>query len=504
MKRHTHRMPPPSRAHASRRPPRFAPRKALAPLALATVGMLSATAAEAGGDLQLSSDTMFGGFSRPGLQDSSDHYAFYEFVRLRTRDTGIAGLSLQASVWGRIEAGDIYTDEARATGDVNVLLARYHAPENSRFEGLELLVGRQFVPVGPSMLEQLDGATVRYRLPFGISATAFGGAVSGIRFVRQPWPVNQDDLEYGGNWTAGGRLGYSLGEHLTVGAGYRIKQYDGHTAFNELNWDFLAAPFSWLELFGDGVVELTVERLKQARVASRLQLTRALAATLGYRYSSPDLFIPRTSIFSVFSDELLQEAFVEGDWRASRALSMRGELAGVLYGETCSTGVLADETCDDAELQLRALGRADLRFGFAGRHRLTAEIERRGAPDGGYWRWRVANSLRATERLSLIVDLDWVYFDEPNEDFFARADDPHRWGLAGSGYLGWQMNEQLSLLAGGRVWTSQLFDSAGSVMVRLSWTLDRMPDGTTGPDVATGPVQVERSPQATSLMGGLL
>lgn len=447
-------------------------------------------------DLRLVSNTYFRSYTRPGLDEPNDYQSFYEYVGLRSRDMGIEGLSVQASVWGMVDVGDIYVDEARATGDVNLLLLHYRAPERHALNGLDLKLGRQFVSVGPSLLEQLDGAYVTYRLPKGFTLGAFAGSVAGVRFLRQPWPTADGGLEYGGNWTAGGRLGYELHDRLWLGAGYRLKQYDGETAFNELNWDLVTTPTTWLELLSDGVAELTAQRLKAARAAFRLLLRANLDAGGGYRYVSPDLFIPRTSIFAVFSDETFQEGFVDVDWRSARWLSLRAEAAGMVYGKTCLSGSLGAEgqRCDDSDVHLRGLASANARFGFGGRHRATLELERRGAPDGGYWRARLATSLRALERLSVVVDVDGVLFDRPSEvTYYEPSRDRHRWGLSGSGYLVWRLRHDLDLLAGGQGWTSPIFDAAGAVTVRLNWILDTLAG-------SWGPVEVTR--QAAGLSPG--
>ena len=43
---------------------------------------------------------------------------------------------------------------------------------------------------------------------------------------------------------------------------------------------------------------------------------------MGYRFTSPDLYVPRSSIFSVFSEETYQEAGIDARWQATRALSL--------------------------------------------------------------------------------------------------------------------------------------------------------------------------------------
>ena len=54
-------------------------------------------------DYRIQSSTYVRGAPGPGYPDASRHYPLYEFFSVQTRDMGVEGLSVDASMWGRIE-----------------------------------------------------------------------------------------------------------------------------------------------------------------------------------------------------------------------------------------------------------------------------------------------------------------------------------------------------------------------------------------------------------------
>ena len=441
-------------------------------------------------DYRLTSDTHFSGRLLPGASGPTRHMPFAEFVRLRAADIGVEGLSVEASAWGQVELMDVIDD--RATGDVSVLSLEYLAPAESMLGGLRVRIGRQFISAGPSILEQLDGGMASYTLPFGLQIAAFGGVPTGIRFVHQPWIVGKHGDDYGANWVLGGRLGYRLGDMLGVGVAYRHKRYRGLVAHHEVGWDLTASPLSWLELLADGAVELTAERLKEARVAAIFHPVRTLDLEAGYRFVSPDLHVPRSSIFAVFSDDVHQQAYLEAHWSRWRWLDTSAEIGVRIYGESCS-GAGAKEICDDAAATISGALRAVFRVGPDGQHRLVLEAERLGTPEEGLTRLRAGARMPLVAGLSLAVSADAFFIDSREDEAAASARTD--WSFAGSGYLSYRLPHNLSVLAGGTGMVTPIFSSAGSFMVRLSW----MTDGPSRPSA----VSVQRSAAALNT-GGVL
>ncbi len=433
-------------------------------------------------DYRLISNTHFSGRVLPGSSGPTSHLPFAEFIRLRAGDLGVEGLTVQASVWGQVELMDTIND--RVTGDVTALSLEYRAPFESRLSGLHVRLGRQFVSAGPAAMEQLDGAMVSYTLPMGLQIAAFGGAPTGIRFVNQPWIVGTHEDRYGENWVVGGRLGYRLGDMLGVGASYRHKRYRGLIAHHEIGWDLTAAPLPWLEVICDGAVELTVERLKQLRAAVLLHPTRSIDLEAGYRFVSPDLYVPRSSIFAVFSDDVHQRAYIAGHWSRWRWLEVSLEAGLRIYDETCSDAA-GKTTCDEAAFAPSGALRAVLRLGPDGMHRVVAEAERVGTPDGGFTRLRVGSRMPIIGRLSVAADIDAYLLDDAHGEDTGTEHGHTNWSFSGSGFLTYALPYNLVVMAGGGAMVTPIFSNAASFLVRLTWTQD-------GPAVASK-VAVQRS-----------
>lgn len=446
-------------------------------------------------DYRLTSSTHFSGRVLPGSSGPTTHMPLTEFIRLRARDLGVDGLSVEAAVWGQVEFLDVIDD--RVTGDVTTLSLEYKGPHESVLRGLRIRLGRQFISAGPSILEQLDGGMMSYTLPMGLQLAAFGGVPTGIRFLHQPWVVGPHEDEYGGNWVVGGRLGYNFRDMVGVGVAYRHKRYRGLVAHHELGWDLTAAPFPWLEVLADGAVELTVERLKEIRAGVILHPMRELDLEAGYRFVSPDLYVPRSSIFAVFSDDVHQQAYVEAHWARWRWLELSAEAAVRIYDETCSDAA-GKSTCDDAVITPSAALRAVLRLGPERQHRLVLEAERIGTPDGGLTRVRVGTRMPIIGKLSVAVDADAYLLDEEDEGSSSSGAGTN-WSFAGSGYLSYALPHNLSVLAGGQAMVTPIFSNQGSFMVRLNWLMD---GASASSKVASSKVAVQRSAMSTA--GGAL
>lgn len=421
-------------------------------------------------DLRLDSATYLRGHVRPGAPQLTTHLPLYQLISLRAADLGLAGLSLEADLWGTVEALDVI--DTRASGDVSVLLLRYQAPARSKLRGLRVSVGRQLVALGSSILEQLDGGAVDYRLPLGIELAAFGGLVTGARFSRQAWYVGQDSDRFGLSWVVGGRLGFRFGDRVAAGVSYRHKRHGGRLAFSELGWDAVVTPLGWLELLCAGALELTAGGIREAQLGLRVIPTLALELGAGYRLVRPDLGIPRTSIFAVFAQQAHQQAYAEAFWAPARWLDLSTEATVRIHGQSCLRGQLSGAaSCDAAALSWGAVGRATLRLGPDRRHRLVLEGERVGAPEGGFTRARAAATAPLFWRLRASASVDLYLLDDAPAQAAVKPD-ATSWGVAGGALVGLALREDLQLSASGRVMTSPLMAHAGSVMLRLRWRLD--------------------------------
>lgn len=424
-------------------------------LALLLPALLSPSLAAAGTTVWGRSSTYLGGYVKPADSEEATYLPFMELVELHTRGLGVDGLSLHTGFWGLIDLMD-QRDRYRATGDLTTLYLDYRVPGEGRLrflEGLRVTAGRQFVSLGPTVLEQLDGGKLHYIHRSGLELGFFGGVPTGTHLAFQVWPVDDDSYDYGYNWLLGGRLGYINLGRLGVGSSFVHRRYDGQIADNDLGFDLSYSPFSLLDISGEGTLSLEAGRLKQIAARAALRPMRPLSVHLGYRYYSPDLWIPRISIFSVFSEETYQEAHLDARWSATRRLSFDASYGRRFYSQAGGS----DEGANRGAL------RAVYRLGH-GPGRAVGEVERLESPDNAANRARVALALpiyllRRTFRL--IVDLDLMALDEEMNGA--------RLAASGGAFLEAPLVPGLTLLAGGSGGVSPLLKQAGSFVARLNW-----------------------------------
>ena len=417
------------------------------------------------------------------LPSAGERARFLRFIQLVDLDArpGAAGLTVHASFWAAVDAGNRIEIE-RPSGDVSTLYVRYVAPAKPRWRwlrGVTLTLGRQLVVAGPNLLEQVDGAQLAYTHPqSGVQLVAFGGAPSGVRLTQQPFALGDDSFNYrSASWVAGGRLGYlDVGGALRGGVSYVQRRYGGDIAQQDISADAslsLLRGSRPLSLSALGTVSLEALALKEVRASADFRPWRKLDIALRYQYSRPDLWVPRTSIFSVFSDESFQEAAADIAWRVKRRLRLRAAYGRRFYGAVGLPDVgdiaAGERNSDERSGANRAL--LELSWGFlvrrwgGGSGRLVARVERLEAPDANaYNRLRLAAALPTLvlwRPMQLVADIDMFVLDQRINGV--------RFGLLARAFVQVALRPELRLLVGGGGGISPLMSSQGSFLVRLSW-----------------------------------
>jgi hypothetical protein len=410
------------------------------------------------------------GYVQPAGSETANYMPFYQQIELRTTDVGLEGLSVNTSFWGMVDIRD-RQESTRFTGDLNTLFVSYRVgPEGklSVLNGLELTAGRQFVALGPTVLEQVDGGKLHYIHSSGLEVGVFGGAPTGIRFTNLPWPMQADSYGYTPSWLVGARLGYVNLGFLSGGTSFVHRRYDNQVADSDLGLDATISPWSFLDVLGMATVSLESLRIKEARGAVTARPIRALDLEAGYRFSSPDLWVPRTSIFAVFSEETFHEAHIEARWRITRSVSLDGGYGRRFYG--ASTGQ-DGSTSSQLDGGTRGANRASLGvvYRFLGGGRLKSELERVEAPDNAANRLRLATTVPLhllSRTFQLVADLELMIMDETIRGT--------RYSFLGGGFLQVPIIPSLRVLAGGTGGVTPLLSQVGTFTVRLTWDFEAL------------------------------
>ena len=344
---------------------------------LSAIAAATAQAAEVRGTFS----TLLNVREEPRGDEAVSSIPLYELAALHIDGLGVPGTDESRVVlqgWGRLQLGDDELNDS--TGDVTLLFAE------ARRGGLHLRLGRQHLTEGVDRLQVIDGLRVGYQTDFGLIAQAFAGLLAHPEF----------DLD-GGDWQAGGRLAYRLGLQGEVGLAYSQQRRGGDLARQKVGAD------GFYQLGDTRVNAIAVvgpdeRRLIEARLAVSRPLRPDLYVTLDAERTAPDLFIPRTSLFSVFAETEHDALGGDVQWDPSP-----------YYSLTASGHWLRLE---NESLGYRAALRAATYREASHRSLVGLEARRVDERDNAYLRGRVFTGLQILPVLRVTADVFAYRYDE--------------------------------------------------------------------------------------------
>ncbi len=340
-----------------------------------------------GAVLDASSTTLLQGRQEMGEEQARTVVPIIEMVGLDARRIGLGGwgeLSAHLDAWGRVDPVAPTSPQFGNAADVNLLyLTGVFADRH-----LQLELGRHFVYGGAARSTQLDGLSGEWRIWRGLGVSAFGGLPVIPRFA-----VARGDA------IAGGRAFYRYSIDAEVGASFLQLWDHSQTARQEAALDARWVPIRSLTLSGFAGYATTDLRLSEADLAVLWQphkLVPGLQLTLDARRTAPDLFISRTSIFSVFAAE------------------QRDEFGGeVLYRFKVPLRLWADYHALRIEGQPGTDAGLRGEYGFFARSTAGVQVRYLQAPLNSYWQGRLYGTARFLETLLFSLNLDAFRFGEP-------------------------------------------------------------------------------------------
>jgi hypothetical protein len=268
-------------------------------------------------------------------------------------------------------------------------------------------------------------------------------------------------------------LGYHFHDHIALGISYRHKRYHQRIAFDELGWDLSARLPRSVTLLSKGSVDLMGLQLKDAQGGFLWALSGGLLIAANYRFTRPDAFLPRTSIFAIFSSESQHQASLEASYGFLRRFRVGAVLAGSAFDKSCSYGPIDGARCRTSEFAPEGALSFQVRLGEALQHQLLAKGERISAAEIGLWRVRIAGRFMLRDRLTLTADLEAAFLDEDGAPTVVHEANRQSWSVSGGTALSYGLGYGLELLGSGRLYHTPLAPGAGSFLLRLIWRLDR-------------------------------
>jgi len=325
----------------------------------------------------------------------------------------VQDLSVVLSAWGGFQFGDPI-DNHQATGDVDLAYVEGSGLDHK----VKARLGRQLIIGGAGRITPIDGLNVTVMPTATLGVTVYGGQVVVPRFALPK-----------GDGVAGIRAFDRISPETEVGVSFLDMLTDGRTARQDVALDARYALRQDLTLTGYGAFSALALRLSEADVAALWQPMRQLQVTADYRRTAPDLFIPASSIFSVFAQERLDEfgAMVSG--RPWAHLTVWGDYHAV-------------DSQDGWGHRAQLRGTWDV----GSQRRTSVGVEGRllSIPVNGYLEGRVFGTHHVAQNLLATLELDAYHFRNPingqPNSFYSSAtvayDATPTWRVALSGVVG--------------------------------------------------------------------
>lgn len=362
-----------------------------------------------------------------------------EIVGLTVRNiemSGVDDLKIQLSAWGQLASlSDPVGTGNGTTGDIDLLYV-----QGALFNRhLSLTLGRQLIFGGAARILQLDGVNATVAIGKGFGVTGYVGSPVVSRFS---YPVGE--LAFGGRayWrpSYGSEIGLSFVEILS---GSVVSRED-------LGLDGRWVILPNLAVTASGIFNLRAEAFADAELTVTWQVLPTVELHVTGQHTSPDLYLPMTSIFSVFSN-INNDAVGAGvSWQALPRLALYGE-----YKRLWVDGGNGDEA------ELRATYRLSRKATVGLDARFLYVPENGVVPANGINDFRVWVLYPLTPKIKLSADVDWtILHNELN-----GGDD----SLVGTGSVSWAFAPGWNGMLSGSVGTTPFFQARYTLTARIGY-----------------------------------
>jgi hypothetical protein len=235
-----------------------------------------------------------------------------ELVGLSVRKIELAGvddLNVQFSAWGQLSSiqNSIYTG---STADIDLLYI-----QGSLFSRhLQLTLGRQLISGGAARVLQLDGANATVIIGKGFGLTAYAGA-----------PVVTQFHYPAGEFAFGGRAFWRPSFGSEVGVSFLEIITSSVLSRQDVGMDGRWVIFPNLSVTASGILNVQNASFADADGTVTWQIFPKVEVFARGQHTSPNLFLPMTSIFSVFANTNRDAVGGGLFWQATPRLGLSGE-----------------------------------------------------------------------------------------------------------------------------------------------------------------------------------
>jgi hypothetical protein len=362
-----------------------------------------------------------------GYQESP----IYESFALSARADGsdwLQDVRIVARGWGRLTLGPPF-DERRATGDLDSFFLEGRILKRH----LLLRIGRQLAVGGAVRATQLDGIAADGLLAYGFGAQVWTGAP-----VQPRFNVSR------GDFLSGARVFWRKAFDSEVGASFVYALRGGYLSRKDFALDGSWTPLRTVTLSGLFQWSLEEARLAEARLQALWQVNQKLQLVGDVQRTAPDLFLDRSSIFAVFSEERRDEAGGEIVYRLLPPLSLEADWhwLKVEGGHGHRGGA-------------RATWRTPRGGSFGAEVRLLTE------PDNGYKQARLFGIRKLPRDVTVTLDLDAYWLE--------RQINTQKQSFVATLTCGWAFHPAWEAMLAGSFGTTPYFERRTEVIARLTY-----------------------------------
>jgi hypothetical protein len=388
----------------------------------------------------------------------------YVYFRADRLDTSWAedSVGFELSGWAAVQLAG---DELGSNPDGDLTVANvYHRVGPATFT-----LGRQVQTAGAARFVRFDGLSADLRTSSGIGGTVYGGFTALPRWSARPGyhhlgsafdtlvesPDALPEPDRGGEWLAGGRLGYAYKSSLVVGAGVHEQRTGGELDRRNAALDLRLSPVEMLDVSGRLIADLDTTAVADASAAADLYPVEPLHVALEYRRVTPNLLLSKQSVFSVFRTERFDELGGELGFEASERL----EIGAGQWVEWLGLGDLATRTQVHARIYPEESERVALQFVYG----------RVSEPENGYHSTRVSARWQVATPVAVVAEHYAYFYDEDINGFALSSVEALNAEYAGS--------LPLTFLLGGTLAHTPYAANDAQVLLRVAYDFHRMEGG---------------------------
>jgi hypothetical protein len=212
-------------------------------------------------------------------------------------------VEIALSTWAGLDLADVRrwqnggAASTRASGDVDIAYIKGELLSHH----LQLRVGRQVVSEGVARNVQLDGGQFRLRLPANFAVSGYVGSPVSPRFAARGGEFVTGNTR--ADLSSGGRVSWFWPNLVEVGASVAYDRDRGDLSREDVGGDLRLTLPLHCELVSSAFYSVPEARWGEVVVSGAWRGRRDVQVIAEYRHVEPDLFLPRTSILSVFSEE---------------------------------------------------------------------------------------------------------------------------------------------------------------------------------------------------------